>query len=96
VHTKGVKDVIEVRIRRIGHHCYAEVNVAVNLDLSVELGHVIAKEERHQLLHHVAYLSNAVVHVDPLNASGEEHHYVSGHDYGDLTNISMIRDEVRG
>ncbi|MCJ7639972.1 MAG: hypothetical protein MUO70_08910 [Euryarchaeota archaeon] len=34
------------------------------------------------ILHHT-YLSNALIHVDPLTASGEEHHYVSGHDYGD-------------
>jgi len=85
VHTEGVKDVTEVRVRWIGHRLYAEVNVAVDPDLSVEAGHVIAKEVRHQLLHHLAYLSNALIHVDPLNASGEEHHYVSGHDYGDLT-----------
>ena len=85
VHTEGVKDVTEVRVRWIGHRLHAEVNVAVDPELSVEAGHVIAKEVRHQLLHHLAYLSNAVIHVDPLNASGEEHHYVSGHDYGDLT-----------
>jgi hypothetical protein len=48
-------------------------------------GTFFAKEVRHQLLHHLAYLSNAAVHVDPLNASGEAHHFVSGHDYGDLT-----------
>jgi len=85
VHTEGVKDVTEVRVRWIGHRLYAEVNVAVDPDLSVEAGHVIAKEVRHQLLHHLTYLSNALIHVDPLNASGEEHHCVSGHDYGDLT-----------
>jgi cation diffusion facilitator family transporter len=85
VHTEGVKDVTEVRVRWIGHRLHAEVNVAVHPELSVEAGHVIAKEVRHQLLHDLTYLSNAVVHVDPLSASGEEHHYVSGHDYGDLT-----------
>jgi len=84
-HTEGVKDVTEVRVRWIGHRLHAEVNVATDPELSVEAGHVIAKEVRHQLLHHLAYLSNAVVHVDPLNASGEAHHFVSGHDYGDLT-----------
>jgi len=84
-HIEGVKDVTEVRVRWIGHRLHAEVNVATDPELSVEAGHVIAKEVRHQLLHHLAYLSNAVVHIDPLNASGEAHHFVSGHDYGDLT-----------
>ncbi|HYC20337.1 MAG TPA: cation transporter dimerization domain-containing protein [Candidatus Bathyarchaeia archaeon] len=85
MHTEGVKDVAEVRVRWIGHRLYAEVNVAVDPDPSVDAGHVIAKEVPHQPLHHLSYLSNAVIRVDPLNASGEEHHYVSGHDYGDLT-----------
>ena len=85
VHTEGVKDVTEVRVRWSSHRLHAEVNIAADPESSVEAGHVIAKEVRHQLLHHLAYLSNAVIHVDPLNALGEEHHYVSGHDYGDLT-----------
>ena len=84
VHTEGVKDVTEVRVRWIGHRLHAEVNVAVDPELSVEAGHIIAKEVRHQLLHHLAYLSNALIHVDPLNAAGEAYHYVKGHDYGDL------------
>jgi len=84
-HTEGVKDVTEVRVRWIGHRLHAEVNVAVDPELSVEAGHIIAKEVRHQLLHHLAYLSNALIHVDPLNAAGEAYHYVKGHDYGDLT-----------
>ena len=87
-----MKDVTEVRVRWIGHRLHAEVNVAVDPKLSVEAGHVIAKEVRHQLLHHLTYLSNAVIHVDPLNASGEEHHFVSGHDYGDLTRTGIISD----
>jgi len=83
LHTKGVKDVTQVRVRWIGHRLYAEVNIAVSPDLSVEAGHAIATGVRHHLLHHLKYLSNASIHVDPLTASGEEHHYVSGHDYGD-------------
>jgi len=83
--TKGVKAVTEVRVRWIGHRLHAEVNVATDSKLSVEEGHVIATEVRHQLLHRLACLSSVLIHVDPLSASGEEHHYVNGHDYGDLT-----------
>jgi hypothetical protein len=50
----------------------------------VAQGHAIAAEVRHQLLHHVLHLANAVIHVDPLDASGEEHHHVVEHVYGDL------------
>jgi divalent metal cation (Fe/Co/Zn/Cd) transporter len=63
------------------------LDIAVSPDLSVEAGHAIATEVHRNLLHHT-YLSNALIHIDPLTASGEEHHYVSGHDYSDRTQHS--------
>ena len=83
-HTPGVQDITEVRVRWLGHRLNAELNIAVTPDCSVEKGHEIAKEVRHQLLHQLEYLSNAVVHIDPLTASGEEHHSMSNHTHGDL------------
>jgi cation diffusion facilitator family transporter len=80
-HVAGVREVSEVRVRWIGHRLHAEVNIAVDPQLSVEAGHAIAKEVRHHLLDHLTYLDNAIIHVDPLSASGEEYHYISGHDY---------------
>jgi cation diffusion facilitator family transporter len=82
-HTPGVREVAEVRVRWLGHRLHAEVNIAVNPELSVEKGHEIAKEARHQLLHHLRYLSNATIHVDPVTASGEEHHRISKHEHDD-------------
>lgn len=79
LHTPGVHELTEVRVRWIGHRLHAEVNVAVSPNLTVEQGHEIAQEVRHQLLHHLRYLANATIHVDPANASGEEHHRVAGH-----------------
>ncbi len=69
-----VNDVTEVRVRWLGHRLYAEVNIAVNPELSVKEGHEIAVEVRHRMLHGLGYLSNAVVHVDPLGSSGEVFH----------------------
>ncbi|MCH7606499.1 MAG: hypothetical protein IH962_05025, partial [Chloroflexi bacterium] len=46
----------------------AEVNIAVQPDISVEAGHNIAREVHHSLLHHLRYLSNATIHVDPAGA----------------------------
>ena len=83
-HTTGVHDVTEVRVRWSGHRLHAELNVTVSPGLSVEKGHEIAKEVRHQLLHHLRYLSNATIHIDPANASGEDHHHISEHAHGDL------------
>jgi cation diffusion facilitator family transporter len=83
-HTAGVQGVTEVRVRWSGHRLHAEVNVAVSPELSVEKGHEIAREVRHQLLHHLRYLTNAAIHIDPANASGEEHHRMGEHAHGDL------------
>jgi len=80
-HVEGVQKVSEVRVRWIGHRLRAEVNVAVDPQLTVEASHAIAKEVRHHLLDHLEFLDDALVHIDPLGASGEEYHYVKGHDY---------------
>jgi cation diffusion facilitator family transporter len=79
-----VGNVSEVRVRWLGHRLHAELNIAVNQSLSVEKGHEIAKTVRHELLHHLRYLSNATIHIDPANASGEEHHSVVEHSHDDL------------
>lgn len=83
-HTPRVQAATEVRVRWLGHRLHAELNIAVSPELSVEEGHEIANEVRHQLLHHLHYLSNATIHVDPVNASGEEHHRIVEHVHGDL------------
>ena len=80
----GVEDVSEVRARWLGHRLHAEVNVAVDPDLSVAEGHAIAREVNHQLLHHLSYLNGAVIHVDPLQEAGEEHHRISTHSHDGL------------
>lgn len=81
---QGVHDVTEVRVRWLGHRLHAEINISVSSELSVEKGHEIAKDVRHQILHQVRYLSYATIHIDPLNASGEEHHGFGEHVHDDL------------
>jgi cation diffusion facilitator family transporter len=83
-HTAAVQEVSEVRVRWLGHRLHAEVNIAVNSRLSVKEGHKIALAVRHQLLHHLHYLSHVTVHVDPADASGEKHHRVTEHNHDDL------------
>ena len=72
--TGGVEGVTEIRVRWLGHTLLAEVNISVNPDLSVEEGHRIAQETHQRLLDRLQYLANATIHVDPVGASGEEHH----------------------
>ena len=76
-HTPGVQQVTEVRARWVGHRLHAEVNVTVGAALSVQEGHTIATEVRHQLGHHMPSLSQAIIHVDPINASGEAFHQLA-------------------
>src|SRR5215475_6844172 len=83
-HTPEVHEVTQVRVRWVGHRLHAELNIAVRPHLSVAQGHAIATEVRHQLLHHLPHLANAMIHVDPVEASGEEHHRVAEHVHGDL------------
>jgi cation diffusion facilitator family transporter len=83
-HAQGVQDVTEVRVRWLGHRLHAEINIAVSPELSVEKGHEIAKQVRQQLLHHLRYLSNATIHIDPVTASGEAYHGVAHHEHDDL------------
>jgi cation diffusion facilitator family transporter len=82
-HAPGVVEITETRVRWLGHRMHAEVNVAVPAGLSVEDGHAVAVEVRHQLLHHLEYLSDATVHVDPETASGQEHHRIAEHRHDD-------------
>lgn len=83
-HASGVKEVTNVRVRWLGHQLHAEIDLTVSDDCSLEAGHEIAKEVRHQLMHHLSYLSGATIHVDPLRASGEEHHIRGEHAHGDM------------
>jgi divalent metal cation (Fe/Co/Zn/Cd) transporter len=81
---EGVEDVAEVRARWLGHRLRAEVNVAVDPELSVAEGHVVARAVNHRLLHELGYLETTVVHVDPAQESGEEHHRVAAHSHDGL------------
>jgi divalent metal cation (Fe/Co/Zn/Cd) transporter len=83
-HVEQVEEVSDVRARWVGHRLHAEVSVTVRGALSVGEGHAIAKEVRHQLLHHLPHLSRVVVHVDPDGQGGERHHRIPAHAHDGL------------
>ena len=83
-HVPEVKEVTDVRARWLGHRLHAEVNIAVDSDLTVAAGHAVAAEVRHRLLHRLKSLSLAVIHVDPIEQSGEAHHRIEGHAHDGL------------
>jgi cation diffusion facilitator family transporter len=84
-HVPGVDDVAEVRGRWIGHRLAFELNVVVRPDLTVAEGHGIAKEVRHQILHHVPHAAGVTVHVDPATEPGDTHHRVVTHAHDGLS-----------
>lgn len=85
---KGVLEVTETRVRWLGHRLHAELNLAVSSNLSIEEGHDMAIEVRHTLLHHLQYLSNCTIHIDPATASGETYHRIANHTHDNLPSHS--------
>jgi len=83
-HVPEVKEVTEVRARWLGHRLHAEVNIAVDSQMTVAKAHAVATEVRHRLLHQLDYLSLVVIHVDPLDHSGERHHHIEPHSHDGL------------
>jgi cation diffusion facilitator family transporter len=83
-HIEGVTNVGEIRARWIGHRLHAELNVAVHSHLSLAEGHEVAKEVRHQLLHHLRHLGDVIVHIDPEDKVGETHHRIVEHSHDGL------------
>jgi cation diffusion facilitator family transporter len=61
----GVEHVTEAKARWSGHRLLAELNVAVEPTLTVDLGHAIADDVHRSLLHEVPRLAEVMVHVDP-------------------------------
>jgi cation diffusion facilitator family transporter len=83
-HVPAVEEVTEVRARWLGHRLHAEINIAVDPQMTITQAHEVATEVRHQLLHHLNYLSLVVIHVDPADKSGEAHHRIPEHAHDGL------------
>lgn len=83
-HVPRVEEVTDVRARWIGHRLHADLSVRVAGVLSVEEGHEVARQVRHQLLHHVPHLGGVAVHVDPVGQGGEHYHRIGEHAHDGL------------
>jgi cation diffusion facilitator family transporter len=75
----GVRGVGDLRLRWSGHALWAEAEIVVNGDLTVSQGHGIAEQARHALLHEVPRLTSALVHIDPADGRGVDHHAEVAH-----------------
>ena len=86
--TEGVLEVTDTRVRWLGHRLHTELNLALRPRLTIEQGHEIAMEVRHNLLHRLQYLSTCTIHLDPATASGEIHHRIGNHTHDNLPSHS--------
>lgn len=77
----GVQSVAGVRVRWIGHRLEASLHVEVDSGWTVAAGHAVAEAVRHELFHSVGKLDSILVHVDPSDQNGTDHHAEThGHD----------------
>lgn len=66
-HAKGVEKLDDIRARWCGHLLLVELSIAVTPTVSVEKGHTIASAVKDELLEHIPYISDAVIHIEPAN-----------------------------
>ena len=82
-HVEGIKKIGDIKARWVGHKLFVEMAIAVKSNASAKEGHDVAKEVRHQILHHLAHVGQVMIHVDPENDFGEEHYKIGRHTHGD-------------
>ncbi|MDI1463163.1 cation diffusion facilitator family transporter [Catellatospora sp. KI3] len=70
--TPGVREVGAVRMRWIGHTLRAECEIVVDPEAPVRVGHAIAVDAEHRLIHAIGRLSAATVHADPGGAEAHQ------------------------
>ncbi len=65
-HIDGVGKFTDIRARWSGHFLFVELTILVQHNLTVEKGHTIASNVRHELLHHMPHIADVTVHVEPV------------------------------
>jgi cation diffusion facilitator family transporter len=71
---EGVIEVEKVRVRWNGHRLIGSLDLVVDCRLTVAQGHDIAENVRHALFHQVGRLDTVIVHLDPCEHEGSDHH----------------------
>jgi cation diffusion facilitator family transporter len=69
-----VQDVSKIRLRWVGHALEASFAITVDCDMTVSQGHRVAEVVRHRLIHEIARLDTAVIHVNPCGHDGVDPH----------------------
>jgi cation diffusion facilitator family transporter len=79
-HCSGVVGVRQVQVRWEGHRLRADLAIHVDSDLTVTDAHAIAHHVEHELMHHIAHLDEAAIHIEPdPDASVPAHSNIDHH-----------------
>jgi len=69
----GIRAVERTRVRWIGHQLHVDADVTLDAHLDLVQAHHLLEEARHQLLHHIPRLADALLHASPTNQHGDPH-----------------------
>ena len=75
----GVAAVRSIQVRWEGHRLRADLAVGVDPELRITEAHQVAHAVEHELLHHIAHLDSAIVHVEPDGDEREAAHAATLH-----------------
>ena len=81
----GVQAATEVRARWTGHRLHAEISLTAGQDGDLQRGHDIANMVRHRLTHRFPNLASVTIHVEPMQARGEEIPVEAEHAHGEFS-----------
>jgi len=66
-HVKGIKEIINIKARWSGHRLLVEIYIIADSKLSLLKAHTIIEEIEHEVMHHIKYVSNVIVDIEPEN-----------------------------
>ncbi len=78
-HAFGVAAVHDVRVRWEGHRLQADLAISIDPNLNVVEAHEIAHGVEHALMHDIAHLDGAAVHVEPTGPARDYTHTAQSH-----------------
>ena len=96
-HIPGIKQVLDVRARWLGHRLNAELDVALDGAMSLDQADAIAMQFEHELTDHLPALSSARIRVRPYDATSAEplvDHNVAAHAGHHAPNPVPVRGEL--
>ncbi|MGQ9843183.1 MAG: cation diffusion facilitator family transporter [Spirochaetota bacterium] len=72
MNVEGVKEVHSIRSRRVGSGYFVDLHVLVDGNMSVQNGHDIARDVKHQLINKGPKILDVIVHLEPYETSSKK------------------------